>query len=101
LLFEVGLRMSVDKIVVVTASEQTRLRRLKEKGISREDARNRMKSQLPLEDKTKSADFIIDNDGSLEETRRQVENLHSLLRSKGRYRSQKVRERRSLKTNRG
>jgi dephospho-CoA kinase len=101
LLFEVGLHMSVDKIVVVTASEQTRLRRLKEKGISREDARNRMKSQLPLEDKTKSADFIIDNDGSLEETRRQVENLHSLLRSKGKYRSQKVRERRSLKTNRG
>ena len=101
LLFEVGRHMSVDKIIVVSASKRTQLRRLREKGIAREEARSRMKSQLPLEEKTKSADFVIDNDGSLEETRRQVENLYSLLRSKGKYRSQKVRERRSLKTNCG
>jgi dephospho-CoA kinase len=60
-----------------------------------------MKSQIPLEDKTKSADFIIDNDGSLEETRRQVEDLYSLLRSKGKYKTQKVRRRHPVKTNRG
>jgi len=79
LLFEVGLNMSVDKIVVVTASEQTQLRRLKEKGINRQDARNRMNSQLPLEEKVKSADFVIDNDGPLEDTKRQVEEVYSVL----------------------
>lgn len=101
LLFEVGRHMCVDKVIVVSASRRTQLRRLREKGVTREEARSRMKSQLPLEDKTKAADFVIDNDGPLEETRRQVENLYSLLRSERKYRSQKVRERRLLKTNRG
>jgi dephospho-CoA kinase len=79
LLFEVTPPIFVDKVVVVSASEQTQLRRLEEKGITRRDAQRRIKSQLPLEDKIKSADFVIDNDGSLEETKRQVERIYSLL----------------------
>jgi dephospho-CoA kinase len=70
----------VDKVVVVSASEQTQLRRLEEKGMSREDAQSRIKSQLPLEEKIRSADFIINNDGPLEETKKQVEEIYSLLR---------------------
>jgi len=80
LLFEVASHIPVDKVVVVSASEQTRLRRLREKGISREDARNRMRFQLPLEQKVVSADLVINNDGSLEETRKQVEKIYSLLK---------------------
>lgn len=80
LLFEVGLHESVDKIVVVSASEQTQLKRLGEKGISREDARNRMRSQFSLEEKIKSADFVIDNNGPPEETKRQVEEVYRVLR---------------------
>jgi len=82
LLFELKLTrpVFVDKVVVVSASEQTQLRRLEEKGMSREDARNRIKSQLPLEEKIKSADFVINNDGSLEETKKQVREIYSLLR---------------------
>ena len=80
LLFELTRPIFVDKIVVVSASEQTQLRRLEEKGMSREDAQNRIKSQLPLEEKIKSADFVINNDGPLEETKRQVEEIYSLLR---------------------
>ncbi len=79
LLFELTRPVFVDKIVVVSASEQTQLRRLEEKGMSREDAQNRIKSQFPLEEKIKSADFVINNDGSLEETKRQVEEIYSLL----------------------
>jgi len=79
LLFELTCPVYVDKIVVVSASEQTQLRRLEEKGITREDARNRIKSQLSLEEKIKSADFVINNDGSLEETKRQVEEIYTLL----------------------
>jgi len=82
LLFELKLTrpVFVDKVVVVSASEQTQLRRLEEKGMSREDARSRIKSQLPLEEKIKSADFVINNDGSLEETKKQVREIYSLLR---------------------
>ena len=80
LLTEAARGIFVDKIVVVSASEQTQLKRLEEKGMSREDAKNRIKSQLPLEEKIKFADFVIDNDGSLEETKRQVEEVYSLLR---------------------
>jgi len=80
LLFELTRTVYVDKIVVVSASEQTQLRRLEGKGITREDVRNRIKSQLPLEEKIKSADFVINNDGPPEETKRQVEEIHSLLR---------------------
>jgi len=80
LLFELTRPVFVDKVVVVSASEQTQLRRLEEKGMSGEDARSRIKSQLPLEEKIKSADFVINNDGPLKETKRQVEEIYSLLR---------------------
>jgi len=85
LLFELTHPVFVDKVVVVSASEQTQLRRLEEKGISREDARSRIKSQLPLEEKIKSADFVINNDGPLEETKKQVEEIYSLLRKGEQY----------------
>ena len=80
LLFELTRPIFVDKVVVVSASEQTQLRRLEEKGMSRDDAQSRIKSQLPLEEKIKSADFVINNDGPLEETKKQVEEIYSLLR---------------------
>lgn len=79
LLFELTRPVHVDKIVVVSASEQTQLRRLEEKGMSREDARNRIRSQLSLDKKVKSADFVVNNDGSLDETKRQVVAIYSLL----------------------
>ncbi|MGA2669930.1 MAG: dephospho-CoA kinase [Dehalococcoidia bacterium] len=80
LLFEVTRPIFVDRVVVVSASAQTQLRRLKEKGMSQEDAQNRIKSQLPLKKKIKSADFVINNDGPPEETKRQVEEIYSLLK---------------------
>jgi dephospho-CoA kinase len=83
LLFEASLTSSVDRIIVVYAGEKTRLRRLEEKGVSREEVLQRMRAQLPLEDKAKSADFVIDNDGSIEETRRHTERVYSLLTKDG------------------
>jgi len=89
LLFELTSPIFVDKTVVVYASKQTQLRRLEAKGMSREDARSRIKSQLPLEEKIKSADFVINNDGSFEETKRQVEEIYSLLRKGEQYGKQR------------
>jgi dephospho-CoA kinase len=80
LLFELTHPIFTDKTVVVSASEETQLKRLEEKGMSRDDARNRIRSQLPLEEKIKSADFVINNNGPLEETKRQVEEIYSLLK---------------------
>jgi len=82
LLFEVTRPIPLDKIIVVSASEETQLKRLADKGMSREDAKNRIKSQFPLEEKIKSADFVINNDGTLEETKKQVEATCALLRKR-------------------
>lgn len=89
LLFEVNPPIFVDKVIVVCAGEQTRLRRLKEKGISRKEAQRRIESQLPIEEKLKSADFVVNNDGPLEQTRRQVEELYSLLRKERKHKNRK------------
>jgi len=89
LFFEAARHIAVDKIVVVSASEQTQLTRLEEKGITREDALNRIKSQLPLDKKIECADFVINNDGAPEETRRQVVNIYSLLTREGQHRKQR------------
>ena len=80
LLHEAARHISVDKVIVVSASEETQLRRLEEKGMSRQDARKRINSQLPIKEKIKCADFVIDNDGSPEQTKRQIEAIYSLLR---------------------
>jgi dephospho-CoA kinase len=82
LLFELTRPIYVDKTIVVSVSEQIQLRRLEEKGMSRKDAQRRIKSQLPLEEKVKSADFVVNNDGPPEETKRQVEEIYSLLRKR-------------------
>lgn len=70
----------VDKIVTVAAREEVQLERLEKRGMGIEDAKNRIKSQLPLEEKIKFSDFVIDNNGSVEETREQVEKLISDLK---------------------
>ncbi|WP_297991200.1 dephospho-CoA kinase [Anoxybacillus sp.] len=73
LLFESKLEHLVDRILVVYVDEQTQLRRLCERnGFSVEEAWARMKAQMPLEEKRKKADAIIDNNGTIEETKRQL-----------------------------
>ncbi len=79
LLVEIGFHKRVDKVVVVYASEENRLRRLEEKGFSREDALSRIRAQLPLSEKIKFADFVIYNDGLFKETKKQVEKVYNLL----------------------
>ena len=49
-------------------------------GITQEEAADRLKAQLPIEEKVGYADFVIHNEGSLEETRRQAEELWQTLK---------------------
>lgn len=73
LLFESNLEHLVDRILVVYVDEQIQLRRLCERnGFSFEEAWARIKSQMPLEQKRKKADAVIDNNGTIEQTKRQL-----------------------------
>ena len=63
----------VDKIIVVTASEEIQLSRLKNRDqLSNMEAHNRVKTQLPMSQKIARADYVIDNNGRIEELQEQV-----------------------------
>ena len=82
LLLEMGrdlARLFVDKIIVVYASPDIQLKRLIARGMSEADARDRINNQVPVKDKMKLADFVINNDGTLEETRVQVRTIYQAL----------------------
>ena len=72
LLFEAGMQEMVDRTVVVTVGEARRFARLKRRGIGERDAIARLGMQMPQSRKRALADVVIDNDGALDETRRQV-----------------------------
>ncbi|WP_078391910.1 dephospho-CoA kinase [Shouchella patagoniensis] len=74
LLVEGELFYLVDEVWVVYVDKQTQLLRLIKRDQSNEkDAMQRIASQLPLEDKTKKADLVIDNSGSKENTYDQLD----------------------------
>ncbi|MCJ7839758.1 dephospho-CoA kinase [Lederbergia sp. NSJ-179] len=76
LLFESKLTNLVEKTLVVFVEEQIQLKRLMERnGLSESDALARMASQMPLQQKAKLADAVIDNNGPIEKTQEQVERI--------------------------
>nr|WP_302104569.1 dephospho-CoA kinase [Polycladomyces sp. WAk] len=86
LLIEGNLTKSVEKVIVVYIPEWLQLQRLIARdGLSEEEARRRIASQLPIEEKKRFADILIDNSGSLAETERQVDQLWKSLNSKNGY----------------
>lgn len=73
LLYESKLTHMVDKVMVVYVDEKTQLERLMARnGFSMEEAQSRIASQLPLSEKLKWADAVINNNGSIEETKQQI-----------------------------
>jgi len=76
LLFESRLQHFVEKILVVSVSEEIQLERLiKRNSLSKEEAEIRIKSQLPVSEKEKGADAVIYNNGSIEESKIQLERI--------------------------
>jgi dephospho-CoA kinase len=74
-LLESNSESDYDRVVVVVAPEAERLRRWEEKGGDPEDARRRIRSQLPASEAMDRAHDVIVNDGSLESLRAKVEAL--------------------------
>jgi dephospho-CoA kinase len=72
--------LGAETVVVVYAPRELQIRRqLERNGYGREEAERRIEAQLPIEEKRALADHVIDNSGSLEETRRQVRALFQRL----------------------
>jgi len=75
LLVEVGFREKIDRIVVVTARMDVIRGRLQKRGMETDDIERRLAFQIPLEEKEKVADWIIDNNGTEDQLGEQVDSL--------------------------
>lgn len=76
LLFESKLQSYVDKIIVVSAAPAIQRERLMARNsYSQDEADARINSQLSIAEKEKGADAVIDNNGSLEETENQLDEI--------------------------
>jgi dephospho-CoA kinase len=81
LMIEVGTYKNYDKVIVVACPPEEQKRRLKARmGLTEEQAEARIRSQMPMEEKIKYADYVVDTSGDLAHTRRQVVEINSKLR---------------------
>ncbi|MCV3318839.1 dephospho-CoA kinase [Pediococcus pentosaceus] len=71
--FEQGYEKMVDYLMVIKTSAQIQVERLMQRDSLNEiDAQKRIQAQMPIEEKVKKADIVIDTSGTIEETRSQV-----------------------------
>ncbi|MFA5363110.1 MAG: dephospho-CoA kinase [Candidatus Omnitrophota bacterium] len=80
LLIEAGLARAVDAIVVVKSSRANQLRRVRSRdSLPDREILQRIRHQIPLNRKIRLADFVIDNNGTMRETKEQVEQIRRFL----------------------
>jgi dephospho-CoA kinase len=75
LLFETGHEHDFDRVIATTCRPDAQIARLKERGLTDEEARQRLAAQMPAAEKAARADFVINTDGSFDETNRQIEEI--------------------------
>lgn len=85
LVLEAGLVDHFDRIIVVTCQPEQRIERWAHRmhidtETARREVARRMAAQLPDEEKIKVADYVIDNSGPLDVTRKQVESIYQELK---------------------
>jgi len=81
LMIESGGYQRFDKLVVVHCGPEVQLQRLMRRNkLSREEAEQRIATQMPQEEKKRYADYLIDTSGEFAETRRQTEKVYYALR---------------------
>jgi hypothetical protein len=80
LLFEVQWEKEFDYILLISAKKSTQIRRILERDKrSENDALNIINSQLPLDEKKKRSDFVIENDGNIEELKEKIDKFLEYL----------------------
>jgi dephospho-CoA kinase len=82
LLIEMGTHRDCDVVVVVSVSPDTQIARSVARGMVEEDVRARIAAQLPLEERARTADVLIDNEGSFAELEREVDVLWRQLEAR-------------------
>jgi len=81
LLIECGAYKDMDKNIIVIADDLARIHRIcKRNGTTPDEAKSRIRSQIPQEEQCTYADYVIDNSGTLEELYRQVDAVFAALR---------------------
>ena len=73
LLIEMGTHRDCDVVVVVSVSPETQVARSVARGMAEDDVRARLEAQLPLEERARTADILIDNEGTMEDLEREVD----------------------------
>lgn len=85
LILEAGAADRFDRLIVVTCSEEQRVKRYAQRlkidiEAARREVVRRMSAQLPDSVKIQRADFVIDNSGSLDATQEQVNKVYATLK---------------------
>ena len=82
LLIEMGTHRDCDVVVVVSASPETQVARSVARGMSEEDVRARIAAQMPLDERARTADVLIDNEGTIADLEHEVDVLWPELRER-------------------
>jgi dephospho-CoA kinase len=72
LLYETGRAGDFDRVIVAACPAPQQRVRLRARGLSEEEAQQRMAAQLPIHEKTRRADYVIETSGTTADTDRQV-----------------------------
>jgi len=81
LIYEAAVNRELDKVVVCWCAPEQQLERLSSRGLSKEQAQRRIAAQMPVDEKKRLTDLVIDCSGPLEETQRQVAAVIEKLKS--------------------
>jgi dephospho-CoA kinase len=80
LLVEVGAHKGMDALIVVAAAEDTQVARATTRdGLRAEEVRQRIAAQLPLSSKVAVADYVIANDGTLQQLQQAAHDVHARI----------------------
>lgn len=78
---ETGAYKRFDRLILVVCEERLQIERAMARGLTRQEAMARLASQMPLAEKRKFADYVIDTSGAKEDTARQTRDVYNALRS--------------------
>jgi len=80
LIFEISIEQMFDTVLVVNAPLTSRMKRVKERdGMTQKQFKERSDKQIPLADKIKWADFVIENDDSVDELKNRTKKVYNAL----------------------
>jgi dephospho-CoA kinase len=86
LLYETASAGQFDRVVVSWCTEDKQIQRVVQRdGLTEADVRQRLAAQIPIKEKVRRADYVIDTNGSFENTERQVVDVLRQLRNIGPY----------------